>query len=138
MYVKTFYDIIRQYNRRIKIIFKEYNLSQNEVKLLIHLLKYPDVDNSMELSHDLGISQSLICRYVSSLTRKGLLNVKVDTFDRRINRLSASVKDEQLKKLLLEFDTNFEKILIKNVSDDNMYIFKSILNQMTNNLKERK
>ena len=67
-YLAVFYDMMRKYQESCKESLGDYSFTPNETSMMIFMLEHPEVDTAKEIAVNLGISQSLICRSVDSLT----------------------------------------------------------------------
>ena len=102
--------------------------------MMIYMLKHPEIDTAKDIARNLGISQSLICRSVDSLTRKGLIDVVKDSEDRRVNHLTLNIKEKSLKNTLLSMDPDFEKQMTEGVAADDLAVFQSVISRMAANV----
>ena len=108
-YLSVFSDMMKKYQESCRSSLDGYRFTPNETAMMIYMLKHPEIDTAKDIARDLGISQSLICRSVDSLTRKGLIDVVKDSEDRRVNHLTLNIKEKSLKNTLLSMDPDFEK-----------------------------
>ena len=102
--------------------------------MMIYMLKHPEIDTAKDIARNLGISQSLICRSVDSLTRKGLIDVVKDSEDRRVNHLTLNIKEKSLKNTLLSMDPDFEKQMTEGVAADDLAVFQRVISRMAANV----
>ena len=100
-YLAVFYDMMRKYQESCKESLGDYSFTPNETSMMIFMLEHPEVDTAKEIAVNLGISQSLICRSVDSLTRKGFLSIEKDKKDRRVNHLTLNIEDKELELSLI-------------------------------------
>ena len=98
------------------------------------MLKHPEIDTAKDIARDLGISQSLICRSVDSLTRTGRIDVVKDSEDRRVNHLTLNIKEKSLKNTLLSMDPDFEKQMTEGVAADDLAVFQRVISRMAANV----
>lgn len=111
-----------------------YRFTPNETAMMIYMLKHPEIDTAKDIARNLGISQSLICRSVDSLTRKGLIDVVKDSEDRRVNHLTLNIKEKSLKNTLLSMDPDFEKQMTEGVAADDLAVFQRVISRMAANV----
>jgi DNA-binding MarR family transcriptional regulator len=133
-YLAIFSDMMKKYQENCKNSLGEYSFTPNETSMMICLLKNPEVDTAKDIAKRMGISQSLICRSVDSLTRKGFLKVIRDNDDRRINHLTLKIEDQNLKNILLSMDNSFEDIMVDGVADDELATFHKVVARMAQNV----
>ena len=133
-YLAIFSDMMKKYQENCRTRLGEYSFTPNETSMMICLLKNPEVDTAKDIAKRMGISQSLICRSVDSLTRKGFLKVIRDSEDRRINHLTLRIDDDKLKSILLSMDNSFENIMVDGVADDELATFHKVVERMAENV----
>ncbi len=133
-YLSVFSDMMKKYQESCRSNLDGYRFTPNETAMMIYMLKHPDIDTAKDIARNLGISQSLICRSVDSLTRKGLIDVVKDSDDRRVNHLTLNIKDNSLRNTLLSMDPDFEKQMTEGVTDDDLVVFQRVISRMAENV----
>jgi DNA-binding MarR family transcriptional regulator len=133
-YLSVFSSMMKKYQESCRTNLDGYRFTPNETAMMIYMLKNPDVDTAKDIARELGISQSLICRSVDSLTRKGLITVEKDREDRRVNHLTLNISDRGLKKTLMSMDPEFEKQMTDGVGADDLAVFQRVISHMAENV----
>lgn len=133
-YLSVFSDMMKKYQESCRSSLDGYRFTPNETAMMIYMLKHPEIDTAKDIARNLGISQSLICRSVDSLTRKGLIDVVKDSEDRRVNHLTLNIKEKSLKNTLLSMDPNFEKQMTEGVAADDLAVFQRVISRMAANV----
>ncbi len=133
-YLSVFSDMMKKYQESCRSSLDGYRFTPNETAMMIYMLKHPEIDTAKDIARDLGISQSLICRSVDSLTRKGLIDVVKDSEDRRVNHLTLNIKEKSLKNTLLSMDPDFEKQMTEGVAADDLAVFQRVISRMAANV----
>ena len=133
-YLSVFSDMMKKYQESCRSSLDGYRFTPNETAMMIYMLKHPEIDTAKDIARDLGISQSLICRSVDSLTRKGLIDVVKDSEDRRVNHLTLNIKEKSLKNTLLSMDPDFEKQMTEGVAADDLVVFQRVISRMAANV----
>lgn len=133
-YLSVFSDMMKKYQESCRSNLDGYRFTPNETAMMIYMLKHPEVDTAKDIARNLGISQSLICRSVDSLTRKGLIDVVKDSEDRRVNHLTLNIKDKSLRNTLISMDPDFEKQMTEGVTDDDLVVFQRVISRMAANV----
>ena len=98
------------------------------------MLEHPEIDTAKEIAVNLGISQSLICRSVDSLTRKGFLTTEKDKKDRRVNHLTLDIPDEELKRTLSRMQGDFLDKMTDGVTEEELAVFQRVVDKMADNV----
>jgi len=86
----------------------------------------------------MNIKESSVARLLDRMERDGLVKRIKNENDKRITNLNLTDKGKQFRVKLLPEGEKFEKLLHKNISDEEMEIFMMVLVRMVNNLKENK
>ncbi len=135
-YLSMFSDMMKKYQESCKNNLEgySYRFTPNETAMMIYMLKNPEVDTAKDIAKNLGISQSLICRSVDSLTRKGLIEVEKDVNDRRVNHLALQIEDSELKETLVSMDPEFEKQMIQGIDEEELEVFHRVIRRMAGNV----
>lgn len=133
-YLSVFSDMMKKYQESCRSSLDGYRFTPNETAMMIYMLKHPEIDMAKDIARNLGISQSLICRSVDSLTRKGLIDVVKDSEDRRVNHLTLNIKEKSLKNTLLSMDPDFEKQMTEGVAADDLAVFQRVISRMAANV----
>ncbi|MGN1349843.1 MAG: MarR family winged helix-turn-helix transcriptional regulator [Anaerovoracaceae bacterium] len=133
-YLSVFSDMMKKYQENCRTSLDGYRFTPNETAMMIYMLKHPDTDTAKDIAKELGISQSLICRSVDSLTKKGLIHVEKDQEDRRINHLTLNISDRALKKTLTSMDPEFEKQMTDGVEQEELAVFQRVMFRMAENV----
>ena len=133
-YLSVFSEMMKKYQESCRSSLDGYRFTPNETAMMIYMLKHPEIDTAKDIARNLGISQSLICRSVDSLTRKGLIDVVKDSEDRRVNHLTLNIKEKSLKNTLLSMDPDFEKQMTEGVAADDLAVFQRVISRMAANV----
>lgn len=133
-YLSVFSDMMKKYQESCRSSLDGYRFTPNETAMMIYMLKHPEIDTAKDIARNLGISQSLICRSVDSLTRQGLIDVVKDSEDRRVNHLTLNIKEKSLKNTLLSMDPDFEKQMTEGVAADDLAVFQRVISRMAANV----
>ena len=133
-YLAVFYDMMRKYQESCNESLGDYRFTPNETSMMIFMLEHPEVDTAKEIAVNLGISQSLICRSVDSLTRKGFLSIEKDKKDRRVNHLTLNIEDKELEQTLGKMKRNFLERMTDGVTEDELTVFQQVVDKMADNI----
>ncbi len=133
-YLSVFYDMMRKYQESCKESLGDYSFTPNETSMMIYMLEHPEIDTAKEIAVNLGISQSLICRSVDSLTRKGFLTTEKDKKDRRVNHLTLDIPDEELKRTLSRMQGDFLDKMTDGVTEEELAVFQRVVDKMADNV----
>lgn len=127
--------ITKKYHDFAKQKLSGYNFTPNEISTMIYLLENEDIDTAKGISVRYGITQSLICRSVDSLTKKGYLSVAVDPNDRRVNHLTLHIEDETLLDILHGMNSSYMDYIFQGVAPEDVETFRKVLNSVIANIR---
>ena len=127
-------SIVKDMKRKYREIISSYKLSPNEIDILVFLDLQDKYDTASDIVEAFEISKSLVCRSVDSLIKRNYIDTIKDEKDKRITHLK--LRDEA-KPIVDTLKSNRQKIikdLTKDISDDDIKIFNSVLDKMRFNL----
>ena len=92
-YFDTMARAQKGYGRLMEPICKKWNLTRNELDVLLFLANNPEYDRAVDIVNNRGLSKSHVSLSITNLEKQGLLERLEDPFDRRtvhLRLLSAS------------------------------------------------
>lgn len=120
----AFFRIVsKRYHEFAKKELNEYEFTPNEIATMIYLMENDDIDTAKAISDRFHITQSLICRSVDSLTKKGYIKTEIDADDRRVNHLTLHIEDENLKNILENLNKRYIDKIFSNMSQEEIDSF---------------
>lgn len=135
---KVFLNLVKLsqiYRRAINASNESFDLSPNELGLLMIMYLYPSVDTANQIVKILGTTKGLASRNIDNLTKKGLIKTTPDEKDRRVVRLSlcdrAKGLCEDIRKKNMEL---FEKAL-KGIDMKDAVAALEIIEKMVSNIR---
>lgn len=129
-------SIAKDIKRKNREIISSYKLSPNEVDILVFLDLQDEYDTASDIVEAFEISKSLVCRSVDSLIKRNYIDAIKDEKDKRVTHL---ILRDEAKPIVNTLKFNRERIiknLIKDISDDDIKIFNSVLDKMRFNLSK--
>ena len=130
----AFFRIIgKRYNEFAKKELSDYEFTPNEIATMIYLMENEDIDTAKGISDRFQITQSLICRSVDTLTKKGYIQVETDTEDRRVNHLILNIEDVKLKEILENLNTRYMKKIFNGISQEEIDNFHVMMQKIEDN-----
>ncbi len=89
--------------------------------------------NQSELAEKMNIKKSTIVRLIDRMEKEGYVQRKKDITDRRITYIFLTALGKKLRKKLLPFGEEFNNLISRDISDEDMEIFKKVLNRLVEN-----
>lgn len=87
-YFDTMAKAQKGYSRLMEPICKKWNLTRNELDVLLFLYNNPEYDRAVDIVQNRGLSKSHVSLSISNLESRGLLTRREDPADRRTVHLS--------------------------------------------------
>lgn len=133
--LSIFRIIVKKYHEFEKKELSDYSFTPNEISTMIYLRENSDIDTAKQISDKFAVTQSLICRSVDSLIKKGYLTAETDKDDRRVNHLTLHIEDENLMNKLDNLNSRYLDKLFKGIPDSEQMQFRDTLNKILGNIK---
>jgi len=89
-----------------------------------------------DLANLMHIKESSIARLIDRMEREGLVIRKKNKKDRRIVNLELTTKGNNKREELLPEGEKFNEVVSKDISEEDMKIFTSVLDKMVSNVQE--
>lgn len=104
--------------------------------IALYYLGKEEFISQKELAERMNVKESSVARLLDRMERDGLVERLRSEDDKRVTNLVLTEKGRQYRTELLPEGERFEKLLHKNISDEEMQIFTKVLSKMVNNIKE--
>jgi MarR family transcriptional regulator for hemolysin len=123
----------RLYEKQFEEICRRYQITQNEVDIIIFLANNTDFDTARDIVEIRMIAKSYISKSVEYLIKKGFLVRFSDKEDRRIVHLQLTDKSIPIIDNARFKQNEFVKILFAGMNADEIEMFESLLNKIFTN-----
>lgn len=117
-------QIRKVYAERLNIKFQEENFSPNEISVLILLSNNKSINTSSQLTTILGVSKSLVSRSLAALERKGLIQTREASGDRRSREIYLTASASAVTKQLSEGIKEINEVVLADISEEEMRMMK--------------
>ncbi|WP_249168661.1 MarR family winged helix-turn-helix transcriptional regulator [Alkaliphilus sp. B6464] len=104
--------------------------------IALYYLGKEEVISQKELAEKMNIKESSVARLLDRMERDGLVERVKNENDKRVTNVRLTDKGKQYRIKLLPEGEEFEKLLYKNISDEEMKIFTTVLSKMVSNINE--
>lgn len=129
-------EVKKLYENMYSRFMEEYDLTQNEIDVLLFLWKNEKYDTARDIAEYHHLSRSLISKSVDSLSRKDLLFIVQDQEDRRFIHLKLSPNAKGIVSKLYKIEKEFYKSLQKGISQEELKVFLSVLQKIRKNIRK--
>lgn len=126
----------KSYSRVLEPLCQQWQLTRNELDVLLFLANNPEFDRAADIVEQRGIAKSHVSLAVQNLTARGLLAQRYDHRDRRTMHLQLTEQAlEIVREGQLVQKEYFTKIFT-GVSKEELSLWESILERMCKNIGE--
>ena len=132
-YFAMYRKFLNSYNEFMLNKLKRYALSPNEI-VVITLMK--ETSKASEIALKADVSKALISRSVKYLKNKSLIEISVDSKDKREQTLSLTTYGEELYELIEKNKADFYEKAFEGFSTDERAVLQALLKLMGNNLNK--
>lgn len=123
------------YAERLNIKFQEENFSPNEISVLILLSNNKSINTSSQLTTILGVSKSLVSRSLAALERKGLIQTREASGDRRSREIYLTASASAVTKQLSEGIKEINEVVLADISEEEMRMMKETMEKIIDRFK---
>lgn len=128
-------QIRKVYAERLNIKFQEENFSPNEISVLILLSNNKSINTSSQLTTILGVSKSLVSRSLAALERKGLIQTREASGDRRSREIYLTASASAVTKQLPEGIKEINEVVLADISEEEMRMMKETMEKIIDRFK---
>ena len=128
-------QIRKVYAERLNIMFQEENFSPNEISVLILLSNNKSINTSSQLTTILGVSKSLVSRSLAALERKGLIQTREASGDRRSREIYLTASASAVTKQLSEGIKEINEVVLADISEEEMRMMKETMEKIIDRFK---
>ena len=135
----TYFDILlraqKGYARVLEPICKEWEITRNEMDVLLFLANNPGVDRAVDIVNGRGLSKSHVSFSVNNLEMRGFLSRLVDQTDRRTIHLVLTQLVQPIVEAGQKAQRQFFTTIFAGVSREEMAIWRQITEKVSNNIQ---
>ena len=125
----------KHYAKLLEPICKEWELTRNELDILLFLHNNPEYDRAADIVSRRGIAKSHVSMSVASLEEKGLLLRRFDENDRRAAHLELQGSGSVIAAQAKEKQVQFFSLLFQGISKEEFDLWKKIHHQIHKNIE---
>ncbi len=117
-------------------IRKKYNLTMNEILVLVQLIRAEDKNTAKDIVDEIMITKSHISKSVKSLDEKNIIKRIQDYEDKKIIHLQIVDKNSELIKEISEKNKEINKKIVEGLSNEELQILDKALIRIKENIKK--
>ena len=135
----NYFDIMAKaqkgYARLLDPICKKWDLTRNEVDVLLFLYNNPDYDRAVDIVNNRGLSKSHVSLSISGLEEKGMLIRLDDPSDRRTVHLKLTEQGRQIADMGRNAQTRFFSYLHQGVTQEQLQMMVDFTKKVSENIR---
>ena len=135
----NYFDVMaaakKSYSRLLDPICRKWELTRNELDVMLFLYNNPEFDRAADIVSHRGIAKSHVSLSVANLEEKGLLEKEFDPNDRRITHLRLREEGEQIAQEARDLQMRYFSSLYQGISEDEFEIWRRITQKVCDNIE---
>lgn len=135
----NYFDIMTQsqkmYNRQLEPICRKWELTRNELDILLFLYNNPEYDRAADIVSRRGIAKSHVSLSVNSLEGKELLLRQFSQEDRRTAHLKLTEQGSSIAAEGRLAQKHFFNALYDGISEEEMLLWRKITQKVCENIE---
>ena len=135
-YFDTMSQSQKLYNRHLEPVCRKWDMTRNELDVLLFLHNNPGYDRAADIVSRRGIAKSHVSLSVASLEEKGLLRRRYSELDRRTAHLELLEQGQRIAAQAREKQVQYFSALYRGVSPEELEIWKNITQKVWDNIKK--
>ena len=134
-YFDTMATAKKHYRKLLDPICKQWELTRNELDILLFLYNNPEYDRAADIVSHRGIAKSHVSMSVASLEEKGLLIRRFDENDRRTAHLELQGAGSVVAAQAREKQLQFFSLLYQGISKEEFDLWRKIQQKVHKNIE---
>ena len=126
----------RSYSRLMEPICQKWELTRNELDILLYLYNNPEYDRAADIVSRRGIAKSHVSLGVANLEEKGLLLRRFSEQDRRTAHLELLKQGQRIAAQAREMQLRYFSALYRGISPEEFEVWKNITQKVWDNVKK--
>lgn len=135
----NYFDIVGQsqklYARQMEPICKKWDLTRNELDVLLFLYNNPRYDRATDIVSRRGIAKSHVSLSVTNLEAKALLLRQFSQEDRRTAHLKLTEPGKKIAEEARRAQKTFFNVLYTDISEEDMLLWRKITQKVCENIE---
>lgn len=133
--VDTLLRARKAYNKSLEKVCDTYDLTMNELSILVFLINNPEFDRATDFVEHRGMSKSHVSLSVGALESRGLLERHYRPGDRKSAHLSMTPAAVEMAQAGQDAQEAFAQKLFAGLSEEELEHWKTIIDQIAGNLE---
>lgn len=134
-YFDTMARAQKGYARLLEPICKKWELTRNELDVMLFLANNPDFDRAVDIVTNRGLAKSHVSMSVASLEERGLLERVPDPNDRRTVHLKLTEKSKEITDVACGRQKQFMNYLHQGVTEEQLEMMRMFAERVYENIQ---
>lgn len=134
-YFDTMARAQKGYARLMEPICKKWDLTRNELDVLLFLANNPEMDRAADIVQHRGMSKSHVSLSISNLEKRGLVIREEDSADRRIVHLHLAESAREITEKGRGVQKNFFSYLHQGVTQEQLDLMIDFAKRVSENIR---
>ena len=134
-YFDTMARAQKGYARLLEPICKKWDLTRNELDVILFLANNPEYDRAVDIVNNRGLAKSHVSMSVTSLESRGLLERIPDPTDRRTVHLRLTEKAKEVTEVGVRVQKQFMDYLHQGVTQEQLEMMRLFAERVYENIK---
>ena len=134
-YFDTSASAKKYYDKLMEPVCKTWELTRNELDILLFLFNNPEYDRAADIVAHRGIAKSHVSLGVANLEEKALLIRRFDENDRRTAHLALTEQGSLIASQGREVQQQYFAAMYQGISAEELQIWKNIVLKVQNNIR---
>lgn len=135
-FIAFFRDVLNAYNKMCEPVLHAFDIPQVSFDILMFLNNNPELCTAQQISEFRNIKKNLVSVHVDKLVTAGYLQRGTVVGDRRKILLSCTEKARPILNAGLEMQQNFKQKLTRDIPEEQIHIYKEIIDSMAVNARQ--
>lgn len=135
----NYFDLLgaarKTYSRMLEPVCREWNLTRNELDVMLFLYNNPKHDRAADIVSRRGIAKSHVSLSVAGLEEKGLLMRRFDANDRRTAHLTLSEPGQKIAAQARTVQMRFFSALFQGLGQEELEFWSGITQRVCDNIE---
>ncbi len=133
-YFDTMARAQKGYARLLEPICKKWDLTRNELDVILFLANNPAYDRAVDIVNNRGLSKSHVSLSINSLENRGLLTRTADPVDRRTVHLQLTEKAKEVTEVGCRVQKQFMDYLHQGITEEQLELMRLFAERVYENI----
>ena len=137
--IAAYFDMLNQsqraYGRQLESVCKKWDLTRNELDVILFLANNPEFDRAADIVNHRGLAKSHVSMSVNNLESRGLLDRIPDPSDRRTVHLHLTEKAKEITEVGCRVQKQFMDYLHQGVTEEQLELMRLFAERVYENIK---